>query len=36
MSYLDFEKAMNLAPKCKFYTTTGGKSDDEIKESEKN
>lgn len=35
MSYLDFEKAMSLAPKCKFYTTTGGKSNDEIEKSEK-
>lgn len=35
MSYFDFEKAMNLAPKCKFYTIAGGKTDDEIKKSEK-
>lgn len=35
MSYLDFEKAMSLAPKCKFYTTVGGKTNDEIKKSEK-
>lgn len=34
MSYLDFEKAMFLAPKCKFYTTTGGKSNDEINKAE--
>ncbi len=35
MSYLDFEKAMSLAPKCKFYTTVGGKTNDEIKKAEK-
>ncbi|MDR0949640.1 MAG: SMI1/KNR4 family protein [Lachnospiraceae bacterium] len=35
MSYLDFEKAMSLAPKCKFYTTAGGKTKTEIEQSEK-
>ena len=24
MSYTNFIKAMELAPKCKFYTTAGG------------
>ena len=31
MSYTNFIKAMELAPKCKFYTTAGGKSEEEIK-----
>lgn len=35
MSYFDFEKAMSLASKCKFYTTTGGKTNDEISKAEK-
>ena len=26
MSYTNFIKAMELAPKCKFYTTAGGKA----------
>ncbi|WP_088840939.1 SMI1/KNR4 family protein [Listeria sp. ILCC797] len=34
MSYQNFEKAMSLAPKCKFYTTVGGKSQEEILRSE--
>lgn len=29
MSYLDLKKAMNLAPKCKFYTISGGKTEEE-------
>lgn len=35
MSYANFLKAMELAPKCRFYTTAGGKSEEEIKMSEK-
>ncbi len=35
MSYTNFIKAMELAPKCRFYTTTGGKTEEEIKMSEK-
>lgn len=35
MSYSDFERAMKLAPGCKFYTTTGGRTNDEIEKSEK-
>jgi hypothetical protein len=31
----NFIKAMELAPKCKFYTTAGGKSEEEIDMSEK-
>ena len=34
MSYQNFVKAMDLAPKCKFYTTVGGKSKEEIEKSE--
>ena len=34
MSYQNFEKAMRLAPKCKFYTTAGGKTSEEILKSE--
>ena len=34
MSYLDFKSAMELAPKCKFYTTVGGKTKEEIMKSE--
>ena len=34
MSYLDFKNAMILAPKCKFYTTSGGKTKEEIMKSE--
>lgn len=35
MSYQNFIKAMELAPKCKFYTTVGGKTEEEIEKSEK-
>lgn len=35
MSYTNFMKAMELVPKCKFYTTAGGKTEEEIKISEK-
>ncbi len=35
MSYQSFTKAMELAPKCKFYTTVGGKTKEEIGKSEK-
>lgn len=35
MSYANFVKALELAPQCKFYTTAGGKSDEEIGASEK-
>ena len=35
MSYSNYIKAMHLAPKCKFYTTVGGKTEVEIKKSEK-
>ena len=35
MSYTNFIKAMELAPKCKFYTTAGGKSEEEIKATRK-
>ena len=34
MSYIDFENAMKLAPKCKFYTTSGGKTKTEIRKAE--
>ena len=34
MSYQNFQKAMELAPKCKFYTTVGGRSEAEIIKSE--
>ena len=34
MSYQNYKEAMELAPKCKFYTTAGGKSRNEIKKSE--
>lgn len=34
MSYYDFEQAMNLAPKCRYFTTVGGKSKEEIEKSE--
>lgn len=34
MSYQNYKEAMELAPKCKFYTTVGGKSQDEIKKYE--
>lgn len=35
MSYTNFIKAMELASKCRFYTTAGGKTEEEIKMSEK-
>lgn len=35
MSYQNFVKAMELAPKCKFYTTVGGKTEREIIKAEK-
>ncbi|MBD5476858.1 MAG: SMI1/KNR4 family protein [Lachnospiraceae bacterium] len=35
MSYQNFIKAMELAPKCKFYTTVGGKTEEDIRMSEK-
>ena len=34
MSYLDFKSAMKLAPRCKLYTTVGGKTEEEIMKSE--
>lgn len=34
MSYSNYEKAMELAPQCKFYTTAGGKNEEEIKKAE--
>lgn len=34
MSYLDYEEAMRLAPKCEYYTTTGGVSEETIKKAE--
>ena len=34
MSYQNFGKAMELAPKCEFYTTVGGKSKEEIEKAE--
>lgn len=35
MSYQNFKRAMELAPKCEFYTTAGGKTQEEILKSEK-
>ncbi|MEW4411862.1 SMI1/KNR4 family protein [Clostridium sp. AN503] len=35
MSYKNFKEAMSLAPKCNFYTTVGGKTEDQILRSEK-
>ncbi len=35
MSYQNFKKAMELAPKCKFYTTDEGKTKEEIDKAEK-
>ena len=35
MSYQNFLKAMELAPKCKYFTTAGGKTKEEIMKSEK-
>jgi len=34
MSYQNLKRAMELAPKCKFYTTVGGKTEEEIKRAE--
>lgn len=34
MSYQNFVKAMELAPKCEFYTTEGGKTKEEIEKAE--
>lgn len=34
MSYQNYKEAMKLAPKCKFYTAAGGKSQEEISKSE--
>lgn len=34
MSYSDLQKALSLAPNCKFYTTAGGKSETDIAKSE--
>ena len=34
MSFCDLEKALDLAPKCEFYTTAGGLSDEIISKSE--
>lgn len=34
MSYQNFVKAMELATKCRFYTTVGGKTEEEIKKAE--
>ena len=34
MSYSNFKEAMELAPKCKFYTTDDGKTKDVIEKSE--
>lgn len=35
MSYANFNKAMELVPKCKFYTTIEGKTQEEIVKAEK-
>lgn len=35
MSYRDYVRAMELASKCKFYTTVGGRTEDEIIEAER-
>lgn len=35
MSYQNFKTAMELAPKCRFYTTVGGKTEEEVAISEK-
>ena len=35
MSYSNLVKAMELAPKCRFFTTAGGKTEEEIRKSEK-
>lgn len=35
MSYQDFERAMELAPSCEYFTTDGGKSPEQIRKAEK-
>lgn len=35
MSYSNLVKAMELAPKCRFFTTAGGKTEEEIRKAEK-
>ena len=35
MSWENYERSMELAKKCRFYTTAGGKSTQEIEEAEK-
>lgn len=35
MSYQNFVRAMEIAPKCKFYTTAGGKTEEEIIKAER-
>lgn len=35
MSWENYERSMELAPKCRFYTTAGGRSIEEIEEAEK-
>ncbi len=35
MSYTNFIKAMELAPKCKFYTTAGGKTKKKLENQSK-
>lgn len=32
MSWENYERSMELAPKCRFYTTAGGRSVEEIEE----
>ena len=34
MSYQDFKRAMALAPACKYFTTDGGKSPEQIRKAE--
>ncbi|MBD5473590.1 MAG: hypothetical protein HDR20_12065 [Lachnospiraceae bacterium] len=34
MSYQNYKEAMKLAPKCRFYTTAGGRSIAEISRAE--
>lgn len=34
MSYKSFVKAMKMAPKCRYYTTAGGKTEEEIGKAE--
>ncbi len=35
MSWSNYERSMKLAQQCRFYTTEGGKTPDEIKKAEK-